>query len=253
LKEIEVTRLIAIELVKLRTIRSTWLVLGIQQATVIASLSVLVVVGADLHAPTAVRQFLSQAGFMSSLFSLVLGILAVAGEYRHRTITDTYLATPRRSRVIAAKLVALTWAGAAFGALSALTAVSVTAAAMSTKGTGLDLSSIDTWRGVVGVVAGNALYAAIGVSVGALVRNPTGAIAAALLWVTLAEGIMASLLRDLSQWLPNASLLALDYSPGRMATSAELLPQWGGAVVLAAYAAVFALLAAATSVRRDVT
>jgi len=247
------TRLIVIEFIKLRTIRSTWLLLGIQQAVVFASLSVLVVVGADLRAPTAVRQFLSQAGFMSSLFSLVLGILAVAGEYRHKTITDTYLATPRRARVVAAKLVALTLTGAAFGVASALTASSVTAAAMSTRGISPDLSSVETWRSTAGVVAGNALYAAIGVSVGALVRNPTGAITAALLWITLAEGVTAGLLRDLSQWLPNASLLALAYSPGRMTTNAQLLPQWAGAVVLAAYAVVLALLAAATSVRRDVT
>jgi ABC-2 type transport system permease protein len=248
-----VTRLITIELTKLRTIRSSWLILAIQQAVVIASLSVLVVVGADLRAPTAVRQFLSQAGFMSSLLSLILGILAVAGEYRHKTITDTYLATPRRGRVVLAKLAALTLTGAAVGVLSAATAVAVTAISMAAKGIGLDLSSADTWRGVAGVVAGNALYAAIGVSVGALVRNPTGAIAGALLWITLLEGVMASLLRDLSQWLPNASLLALAYSPGRMATDASLLPQWGGAVVLVGYAAALALLATATSVRRDVT
>ena len=148
---------------------------------------------------------------------------------------------------------ALTLTGAAFSVASALTATSVTAAAMSTKGISPDLSSVETWRSTAGVVAGNALYAAIGVSVGALGRNPTGAIMAALLWITLVEGIMASLLRDLSEWLPNASLQALAYSPGRMATNAQLLSQWGGAVVLAAYAVLLALLAAATSVRRDVT
>src|SRR5215472_1450241 len=247
------SRLIVTELIKLRTIRSTWMLIGIQQAVVIASLCVLVVVGADLRASTAVRQFLSQAAFMSSLFSLVLGILAVAGEYRHRTITDAYLTTPRRGRVIAAKLLALTGISAILGVLSALTALGVTAVVMNIRDATFDLSSVETWRSVVGVIAGNALYAAIGVSIGALIRNPTGAIAAALLWITLAEGIVASLLRELSQWLPNASLLALDYSPGRMASDSQLLPQWGGALVLAAYAAAFALLALATSVRRDVT
>lgn len=247
------TSLIHIELDKLRTLRSTWLLVAIQQGVVLGSLAVMVVVGADLRAPASVRQFLSQAGFMSSLFSLVIGILAIAGEYRHRTITDTYLATPRRGRVIAAKLAALTCVGAIIGALSALTALCFIAAAMSSRGITLDVGSAETWRSAVGVMAGNALYAAVGVSIGALVRNPTTAIAAALLWVTLAEGILAGLLRDLSQWLPNASLLALAYSPGPMATGAQLLPQCGSAAVLAAYALVFAVLAIATSVRRDVT
>ena len=44
------------------------------------------------------------------LLALVLGVLIITGEYRHKTVTPTFLAEPRRGRVVAAKL------GVGFGA-----------------------------------------------------------------------------------------------------------------------------------------
>jgi hypothetical protein len=55
---------------------------------------------------------------LSSMVMLVLGILATAGEFRHRTIKWTFLAEPRRGRVLAAKLAVLGAVGAAMGALA---------------------------------------------------------------------------------------------------------------------------------------
>jgi ABC-2 type transport system permease protein len=247
------TTLVASEFMKLRTVRSWWLLLACQQALVLAAIGGIVLVGANLHDPTMERKLLAQAGFVSSLLSLILGILAVAGEYRHKTITDTYLATPRRGRVILAKLLAYTLVGAGCGTVSAIVALSVAVTVLAARGIGVDLTGAEAWRSAGGVVGANALYAAMGVSLGTLVRNTTGAVTIALVWIFLVEGIVSSLLGAPSEWLPNASLLALAYSPGRMAASAGLLPQWAGAVVLAGYATVLAALATGTSVQRDVT
>ena len=41
------------------------------------------------------------------LLMLTIGVIQVGSEYRHKTITGTFLATPRRSRVMLAKVVAL--------------------------------------------------------------------------------------------------------------------------------------------------
>ncbi|HEY2950797.1 MAG TPA: hypothetical protein VGJ53_20775 [Micromonosporaceae bacterium] len=241
--------LIGNEFTKLRTIRSSWLLLVIQQAVIVAGVSGLAAAGADLDTADGMRTLLSHAGVASAILTLVLGITAVAGEYRHRSISDTYLGTPRRGRVLAAKLIAYLGVGALLGAVSAATGLVTTAAWLSTADTALDLSDPPVWRIVAGIVGLNVLYAAIGVSLGALVRNLTGAVAIALVWIALVETTMANLLGDLARWLPNRAGMGLDSMPA----DAAMLPQWGAALVLAAYAALFAVVAAATTVRRDVT
>ena len=86
--------LIVNEWMKLRTIRGPLLILAIQQALIVAGVSGLAAGGADLNSANGVRGLFAHAGIASAILSLVLGITAVAGEYRHRSITDTYLATP---------------------------------------------------------------------------------------------------------------------------------------------------------------
>jgi ABC-2 type transport system permease protein len=242
-----VHRLIANELLKLRTARAPWLILLGQQALIVLGISGIVASGEDLTQPTAARLVLCHAG-LSSLLVMVLGIMAVAGEYRDGTITDTFLATPRRSRVIVAKLIAYTGVGLVAGLLSAVTALLAASFWFNAKGASLDLASGDVWRTLVGIAAWMPIYAAIGVGLGAAVRNLAGAIAIALAWIALVEGIMMNLLGDLGRWLPMASGMALDNVP-----QGNLLPQLTGGLVLAGYAVLFGVLAVVVTTQRDVT
>src|SRR5689334_18140261 len=88
-------KLIHIEFYKLRTVRAPLLLLALCQLVVVAGVSGLALSADDLHDPKAAPQALAHAGLVS-LITLVLGIMAVAGEYRNKTITDTYLSTPPR-------------------------------------------------------------------------------------------------------------------------------------------------------------
>ncbi|RYV49556.1 hypothetical protein [Pengzhenrongella frigida] len=87
------TTLIANELLKLRTIRSPWLLVALTQLIIVMGVSGVFIGGADATAAGTPIGAVGHAGLLS-LFTLVLGITAVAGEYRHKTITDSYLATP---------------------------------------------------------------------------------------------------------------------------------------------------------------
>lgn len=226
-----------LELLKLRTVRSPWLIIAAALLVVVAGAA-----GKLINAPDPAGAA-AHVGLVS-LFSLVLGITSVAGEYRHRTITDTYLGTPRRGRVIAAKLVVSTGLGVLTAALSGVVVLVMVYA------WGAGPMTAEAWRTLAGGVVWNALFAAIGVGLGALVRNQIAAIAGALAWLALIEGVLGQLLgASASRWLPFAAGTAL----GRLPVGADALPQWGAAVLLLGYATAFTVAATLTSVRRDVT
>ncbi|MFE9098630.1 ABC transporter permease subunit [Streptomyces sp. NPDC007264] len=243
--------LIRTEVLKLRTVRSPWLLLAASPLLVAAGVSGLVISGRNVRDPLMQSQALAHVG-VASLFTLVFGILAVAGEYRHRTITDTYLTTPSRGRVIGAKLLVHAVFAALSGVVSGLVGLVVAAAWWADKGVAFAWADSSMWTTIGGGIAWNAAFAAIGVGVGALIRGVVGAVAVALAWVALVEGIVGQLIGDLARWLPFNAGRALGAGAEAIGPQ-DLLPRWGGGAVLAVYTLVFAVLAVTTSLRRDVS
>jgi ABC-2 type transport system permease protein len=235
------------EMLKLSTIRPPWVLLAAAQVVI-----VLGAVGPFLQGgrgPEVVRAGAAHLG-LTALFALVLGIMAVAGEHRHRTMGDTYLGEPRRGRVLAAKLGVHVGAGVAFGLIGAVTALASTAIAVSISGSSADWSDRSLWQTLVGAILWNVLFAAIGVAVGALVGNLTAAVTGALAWLALVEGVVGQVLgADLARWLPFSAGAAL----GDLPTGAGGLSQVAAAALLTGYAVVLGTAAAAVTARRDVT
>jgi ABC-2 type transport system permease protein len=236
---------------KLSTVRAPWLLLAAGPLLVVAGITGLIQSGGNVHDPAVQGKALGHVA-LAALFTLIFGVFAVAGEYRHATITDTFLSFPARGRVAAAKLAVYGVVGAAAGLLSSAVAVAVTAAWWAAKGGSFDFSAAGTWQTIGGGVAVNIAFAAIGVGVGALIRNLAAAIAAALAWIAVVEGIVGQVLgSELARWLPFGASEALGRAAG--IGPSKLLPQWGGGVLLAGYAAAFAAAAIVTTLRRDVT
>jgi ABC-2 type transport system permease protein len=242
--------LINTEKLKLITVRSTWLLLALAQLAIVIGASGRIVRGAKDSGDIAIGA-VAHVGLVS-LFALVAGIVVIAGEYRHRTITDTYLTTPRRGRVIAAKMVVATAAGIAFGLAGAVTAVLTTGIGMALKGAAVDWWQAELWRTLGGDIVWNAAFAAIGVAIGALIRNLAAAIAAALAWIALVEGLIGQLVGSrLHDLLPFSAGEVLGRLP--MATGSDTAPpQWAAAAILIGYAVVLCLAAVTTTIRRDV-
>lgn len=245
--------LIRTELLKLRTVRGPWLVLAAGPLLVLAGISGLVVSGSNLHDPAMQAKALAHVG-LTSIFPLAFGILAVAGEYRHKTITDTYLTTPARGRVIGAKLITYPAIAVLSGLACTVVGLVVASAWWWDKGVPFAWGQPAMWTTIAGGICWNVAFAAIGVGLGALIRNLVAAIAVALAWIAVVEGVIGQLIGNLARWLPfyaGQALGAGSSGSGSMLPE-PLLPRWGAAGVLAGYAAVLAAAAVATSVRRDV-
>jgi ABC-2 type transport system permease protein len=187
---------------------------------------------------------------LASVLSLVVGIMAVAGEYRYRTITDTYLATPSRTTVVAAKVVVYSAFGALIGIVSTATALATAAVWLNAKDSVLSPGMDGAWKTIAGCIVWNTCFGALGVGIGALVRNVVGAVSGALVWIAVVEGLVAQLIGDNGKWLAFRSGVALE---GVSSPGLALLPQWGGGLMLVAYAGAMVTVALATSMRRDVT
>jgi ABC-2 type transport system permease protein len=236
--------LVATEWRKLRTQRTAWLLAAAGPVLVAAGVSGLL---ARPHPEITdlASQAVAHVGLVSVL-SLVLGVLVMAGEYRHRTIDETFLTTPRRYPVLTAKLVTAIAAAGAVAAVSSALAIAVAALWLRDDG-GLHLGDAALWRTVGGGIAWNATYAVIGVGIAALARSLAGGIALALGWIAVVEGIVGQLLGDsMARWLPFSAGMAL----GRVGSPA--LSQGTAAAVLVAYAVVIASAGYRVTMRRDV-
>lgn len=242
--------LVSNELLKLRTTRSVFVIAAAAQGVVVLGISGAFVRGEDPNDPETVLLSFSHIGVVA-IFSLMLGIVAVAGEYRNKTITDTYLTAPSRGRVIAAKVAACQLLGIVMGLLATLTALVATSIWLEAKGTGLDLSTPGLGKTILGCIVWNVCFAAVGVGVGALARNLSGAVAGALVWIAIVEGMVGQLIGDAAKWLPFRAGGAMQGLPA--VGGGEQLSQIGGGLMLVGYTVAFVAVALATSMRRDVT
>lgn len=190
------------------------------------------------------------------LMPLIVGVILICGEYRHKTITPTLLVAPRRSRVLAAKAVVAAGVGLGMGVLFTALAAVLGAVLVAARGYPVGMGSNGIPRMLVLMVLGLAVWAVFGLGFGALIKNQTAAVLTALALVTIVEGLLGLFLRWAhlgwaAKVLPSAAANAI-VQPSTVKI-ANILPWWGGALALLAWGVLTALLGAMFTMRRDVT
>ena len=247
-------RLIRTELLKQRTTRT--FVAGIAAAPVVAgfiTIAILSLSGKEGNDPLSSDSLVYIVGGPAgviTVIAVVLGALGMAGEYRHQTITTTFLATPRRCDVVVAKLAAHAVTGALMGVLSLMVSMAIAVPWLYASDVGVHLDG-QSARVAVGLILSAALYGALGVSVGALLRNQTTAAAVVLIWLLAVEGLIADLLHSavLVQWLPAAAGRALVHS----GDGGDGLAVPVAAAVFTLYVAALAAAGTRLTLQRDIT
>ena len=261
------TRLVRTELLKLATMRLTYGLLAVA-----AVLSALFSLLENNEAGTAgsgvppistadgLRTVTTVTGF-AMLFAAVLGSIVANGEFRHSTATLTYLATPKRTRVLLAKVIASSCAGSLFGLVAGIIATGTGLAFAAGHGDQVALSAGTLAGHVAGAVAGAALLAAFGVAIGSLVRSQLATVIGIFVWAIIIESLIGGLYPSTRPYLPYTAATALAgaklggaaFGPAHGLNGAGPLPFVAGAALIAAFAAAAALIAARTTVRRDIT
>lgn len=197
-------------------------------------------------------QLLRGVADVLAIAALLLGILAMAGEFRHSTIVPTLLATPRRARLVTAKLGFQALFAVAMAAVAMVVAVVAGGAYLSNHGVSFDGAAGDLLLTGGAVVVVTVLYAAIGAALAAVVRNQTAVVGGALLWVFVVENALPVVLRDpgLDRWMPSGAADRLLAAADSTAAAGDA---WAGLVVLVAITVVLAVAAVVVMKSSDIS
>ncbi|MFG3700493.1 ABC transporter permease [Micromonospora sp. NPDC047620] len=214
-----------------------------------------------LDTEAGIRAVLGLAG-LGVIVPALFGATAVTSEYRHRTISATFLFAPRRWSVLAAKLLVYLVAGVAYGLITTIAAGIALYAGMAVRdipaGAPLDVVVSLLLRLVVAMAA----YTVLGVGIGALVRNQVLALAGLGAYLYMGENLLLFVpgVNMAYPFLPGGATAALtnftaltQVADDTTGAAPQLLSPQAGAGLLIAYALAAALLAVVLPLRRDVT
>lgn len=199
-------------------------------------------------------------GSFAAKFAVVFGLVCASAEYRHRTITTSYLTAPGRPQLLVAKVVVAAVMGAVYAVVAAVLGLLGMLFGGATV-TGSDLGTVVEVSAAAILVL--ALWAVLGVGLGTLINNQLAAIVSVLVYLLLVEQIISGLaalseLGRIDDYLPGgaASAVLTGLSGEGLfggAFSGMTLPWWVALLIFLGYAVVAVLAGAAGAQRRDIT
>jgi len=204
---------------------------------------------------------------MTILFPLAMGVLLITGEYRHKTISATFLSTPNRWVVLVSKMVAVAVTGALYAVLHAAASVAGAAPIIKfVKNQPTLLAEPKVWESLgIGILA-FIIWMLLGFSIGMLIRNQIAAVLIAV-GATFIIQIALNIIFTVKEWYSAMKWIPGNLTSNMLITSDPLAGQtvnpqtqaqyfdhwWQAALVLIAYAAALSIIGAWLTTRRDVS
>ncbi len=204
---------------------------------------------------------------MTTLFPLALGVLLITSEYRHKTISATFLSTPNRWTVLLSKMVAVGVIGTVYAVVHAAASLAGAVPILTlVKDVPTFLGEGEVWKSLgIGIIA-FVVWTLFGFGFGMLIRNQIAAVLIAV-GVAFVAQIALNIIFSVKEWwsamkwipgnLTSNMLITSDPTAGQATNPAMAASSfghwWQAALVLAAYAAVLALVGTFLTTRRDIS
>jgi hypothetical protein len=204
------------------------------------------------HTTQQLRNLLG-SGFEGYLLALLLGTLMVTAEFRHKTVTTSFLVTPHRPRFVGAKLLTAAILGALLAVL--MLVVTVIGGGVTLVAQGGSFSSLigQLYAVAPGMILVFALFAILGVGVGSVLTNQVAAIVVCLGWFIILEGILVALVHGAARWVPTGAATAASNLTRGRGSDFGLFNWWQGTLLMLAYGLIFAAVGSLILTQRDIT
>jgi ABC-2 type transport system permease protein len=205
--------------------------------------------------PHTVQQLrdLIGTGLLGYIFALLMGVLIITSEFRHKTVTTSFLVTPRRSTFVIGKLIMAALAGAVLAIILLVATVVGGGIAVAAKGGSFGDLLHQVPAVAPGMILVFVLMGLLGVGVGSLLTNQVAALIVALGWFLIVENIIGGIWSGTTRWLPSgAAMAAASVSQGR-ASDITLFSWWQGSLLILLYGLAFAIVGSLVMARRDIT
>ena len=237
------------ELLKLRTTRTALVLIGamIVLVALVVGMHVLAPAPESLATREQQMKVFEVGTIIGMLFGALAGANAIAAEFRYGTIRPTFLVTPRRWPVLAAKLVGAALTGVVFGLLAEGLMAGTATAAFSARDIVNQLTGGDYQQLFLGGAAAAALFAIIGVGVGSLIRNQAAALVTLFVWLFVVENILRGFVPGFGRFMPGSGGLSLAGQTG-----GRLLAPATGTLVVLAYVVALSAIGWWSTLKRDV-
>ncbi len=198
--------------------------------------------------------------YFGLLFVLLFGILIVTNEFFHQTATSTFLATPKRTLVIAGKLSITVMSAVGLCIATMLLSLIAGVIFLKIEGVGFALTDPAVTRALLLNLLAYAIWAVFGIGFGTLIRSQLAAVIVALALYLIAGQVAAGIIQLISvlthqEWVQKLAVVIPSVASQAMITGGDIPgnpPQWLGAVVLIAYGVVAGGIGTLLTRRRDV-
>src|SRR6187200_1121007 len=208
--------------------------------------------------PGIVRSIYNGGNVLSRILAMVVGIVALGSEYRYGTVASSYLATPRRVRMLLGKAGALLIFGVIYGIVSVAAGILVAIPFVMASNGSLLLDQPAIWRSIILGVCSIALWTMIGMGIGILIKNMLVALLVGIILGFLVEPVV-SVVFFVNRWDQLLNLMPSGATNAMLEITSPVLfaaqhptPWWVAGMILAAWCLLPALAGLLSAVRRDV-